>query len=421
MNYFLNTCHTIISKIGALLGLWKYEIYRDEFRTNSFESFREPRESDDVPQHKIINVQPRYDENNIAQSTNMRFVFKDVLLDRLNEHFKYMRHLKGSDFESYNLLRQNGSVLTATYAWKETKLSKWFLENRPAFGCVLYAGEQFDKTDKIFPRLFHFRKYKKAPLSIQPTNGDGDVYVVGVLWHTDEMVQKLGKSFKDGVSSEFAVWVKSNGDVKALRVRETGERIVTPRRGNKFYVPNKGWTIPKWHKDWASDNNKDPLEFLADMFIKSVSAYEMSSMQETIEIRATKGGVTAVFGVDVERTPYFFKDRVSISGTKKRIFHIVRPHDRVRKGKSTTVKMHFRGERLFKWNGYNIEITVPIRDGWKLVSETGPLGGYDLNALLKDGDNVGDFITEDHLTNEVERARRAAISRHTNIHYSHES
>jgi len=79
---------------------------------------------------------------------------------------------------------------------------------------------------------------------------------------------------------------------------------------------------------------------------------------------AAKDNLIAVFGVDIKRVPFFFRDREHVfdakTGKKKRIFHIVRPHPRVTS--STGVKMHFRGLRKFAWNGYGISITVPGRD-----------------------------------------------------------
>jgi hypothetical protein len=79
-----------------------------------------------------------------------------------------------------------------------------------------------------------------------------------------------------------------------------------------------------------------------------------------VRVEASKGAEIAVFGVDITRTPYFFKDRDKVEG--RRIFHIVRTHQRVRAdGTVRPIKTHFRGLRYFRWNGYDIKITVP---GW---------------------------------------------------------
>ena len=82
-----------------------------------------------------------------------------------------------------------------------------------------------------------------------------------------------------------------------------------------------------------------------------------------IRIRAQKGSIPCIFSVDLLRTPYFFKDRdtkVNVNGVKKRIFHIVRTHKRkFKNGREIFVKSHFRGLRHFRWNDYNVTITMP--------------------------------------------------------------
>ena len=86
-----------------------------------------------------------------------------------------------------------------------------------------------------------------------------------------------------------------------------------------------------------------------------------------IRITATKGKLTAAFGVDIKRTSYFFRDRRSraqFRGSTTHIFHIVRPHVR-KNGKA--VPMHFRGLREFEWAGHKIKISVPGRDHFHLT------------------------------------------------------
>jgi hypothetical protein len=96
-----------------------------------------------------------------------------------------------------------------------------------------------------------------------------------------------------------------------------------------------------------------------------------------IRVAVTKGDMTAVFGVAIHRTAYFFQDRdyeLTEHGTRKRIFHIVRPHTRA---DGTIVKMHFRGARTFHWAGYDVEITVPGLDHFMMNEfEPGTIDSY---------------------------------------------
>ena len=105
-----------------------------------------------------------------------------------------------------------------------------------------------------------------------------------------------------------------------------------------------------------------------------------------IKVTAEKGGVAAVFSVNVHRTAYFFQDRdyhLTEGGTRKKIFHFVRPHVR---SDGVTVKAHFRGERSFDWAGYKINITVPGRDHF--VTDEFNVGASDAYWLDKDVKHV---------------------------------
>ena len=91
-----------------------------------------------------------------------------------------------------------------------------------------------------------------------------------------------------------------------------------------------------------------------------------------IRVAVKKNKVTAVMNVNVERTPYFFRDRdpIVVDGVTKRIFHVVRPHERA---DGSVVRMHFRGAKQFVWNGYDVSITVPGKDhaDWMDASMSG--------------------------------------------------
>ena len=66
-----------------------------------------------------------------------------------------------------------------------------------------------------------------------------------------------------------------------------------------------------------------------------------------------------MFGVALKRLGYFFQDRdieLYDSGVKKRIFHVVKAHQRP---DGTIVPMHFRGQREFSWADCHVKITVP--------------------------------------------------------------
>ena len=105
-----------------------------------------------------------------------------------------------------------------------------------------------------------------------------------------------------------------------------------------------------------------PEDYLCRVFMEAALMYESAALGSMIRITATKGKLTATFGVDVKRTSYFFSDRdvvLNAKGSTARIFHIVRPHTRK---DGSVVPMHFRGLNQFEWAGHQINITVPGRD-----------------------------------------------------------
>jgi hypothetical protein len=86
-------------------------------------------------------------------------------------------------------------------------------------------------------------------------------------------------------------------------------------------------------------------------------------------VRVRKGTAVISFAIDMLRTPYFFADRdktVTVNGRTHKILHVVRPHLRIGPdGRRHIVRMHFRGLRKFKWNGYSVSIGIA---GWHGVA-----------------------------------------------------
>jgi hypothetical protein len=82
-----------------------------------------------------------------------------------------------------------------------------------------------------------------------------------------------------------------------------------------------------------------------------------------IQVRVGKGKRRITFAIDMLRTPYFFNDRdkvVNENGQTKRIFHIVRAHERTMAGgEKKVIKSHTKGLRKFTWNGYGVNILLP--------------------------------------------------------------
>jgi hypothetical protein len=250
------------------------------------------------------------------------------------------------------------------------KLSPWWCAHRPGFGCVTYGITSRIEQDELkgdkggyklwVPKFLYFVKYKIPPPEVQPASG-GDTYKMTVWWDRPHDPTLKGKG---GAPEEYAVWVSSAGDeVRVLPCCKT-EMISVPERKNgllHFDVPQRRWTIPRRYIYWAKRHGTDANTFLSTLFVDAAHAVERSNYS-MVRVAVHKGNLTAVFGVEVKRIPYFFQDRditLTENGVKQRIFHIVRPH--VRKT-GAAVPFHFRGLHEFSWAGYRVKITVPHRD-----------------------------------------------------------
>ena len=302
------------------------------------------------------------------------------------------------------------------------ELSKWWKDNRPGFGAISYGidrdsleeesflvcdlppesfpkrerelkrykrvvtvtgGNSFkdEKTGEVckpgiiwVPKFLYFHKYRRPPPTVQRAS-DGDVYSMTVYWdRVDGYSRAFEKRHKGGVPQDYAVCVeRATGKVRVLNML-INERVHIrhtrgPDRGQMFSIPNRHWGVPSEHLSWACGRyDSSPEDYLRRCFIEAALMYESAAMGSMIRVEASRGSLCATFGVDVKRMSYFFKDRdVTVAtlterGTRRPIFHIVRPHMRQTKKGASAVRMHFAGLKEFEWAGYKIRITVPVLD-----------------------------------------------------------
>ncbi len=236
-------------------------------------------------------------------------------------------------------------------------------------GRPIKLGEQQFKTAMFWvPKFLYFHKYDKPPAEIQRVV-DGDVYTMTIYWdRVSGYSNTFHKRHKGGSPQEYAVCVeKATGEVRVLRqLIHDKIRIKSKKENNgSFSIPNKHWGYPEEHLNWAHRENISPEDFLRRCFMEAALMYETASMGSMIRVAASKGNLTATFGIEIKRTSYFFKDRdivLTPKGKRARIFHIRRPHVRKTKHGDVGVKLSFPGLKQFTWAGYQISITVPGLD-----------------------------------------------------------
>ena len=329
-----------------------------------------------------------YEESEIYGEFN----FRDTILQQLERYFVYLERMKKYDWSSYALYRQIGAtvvpyVACGSHDRKKDKedfdpkepvpaLPEWFHKTRPAFGCYVYGAdpetEKYEleakskkepKSKVWVPKFMYFTKYELAPPTMQRVN-DGDTYKMTVWW--DRPFDPKTK-IKYGRPQEFGIFVSRDGKtVRALKeIKTRWVSVEAKRKNDRFHIPQRAWSIPDDFEAWAKSRGETAQHMLTDMFVRSAIRHEWAQYS-MVRVAASKGDMTAVFGVNVRRMSYFFQDRdihLTEHGGRKKVFHMVRPHTRK---DGTAIKAHFRGEREFTWAGYNISITIPGRDHFML-------------------------------------------------------
>lgn len=295
------------------------------------------------------------------------FYFREAILDQLDLYMKYVRRMQCGDREAYDLYSRVGaSLLPYRAVDTEKTLSPWFRETLPSFGAVAitvtpYIEKLEDKGNIIYPRFLYFRKHKCSPPGVQHSSL-GAVYVVTAYF------DKISNSkIKHGAPLEYPVVVDPLGGVHVLRtLLLKGQQIRHRRqgltRGQISQITHQRWGIHKEFIDWAAEHNMSAEELLRRNFIRAANSFTNANAS-MIRVAASKDKLTALFGIDALRTSYFFKDRdvvLTEKGKKARVFHVRRGHKRItRTGRTIYLRTTFAGLRRFRWNGYDIHISVP--------------------------------------------------------------
>lgn len=319
------------------------------------------------------------------------FFFRDAILDQLDHYFEVLARMKKGDHQSYQFFSRLGGHIVPSQGWVphvvSDHLPPWWRDTLPSTGGVFFGDNRIEEREKkgkvMWVRALYFQKYRRRgqPREVQPVSA-GTVYSLTVYWDMPRDAGWNRKIGEQGIVQMFPVVIAEDGEVTVLRMLETKHHYVAGKKRyhgerREFHIPERRWGIPDDYTKWAKQHDEPVDKFLRNIFINAAEGYMMANAAMT-RVAVTKGKLTGVFAVDIERTPYFFRDRevtVTESGARKRIFHIVRPHERINAGgHKSFVRMHFRGERTFAWNGYSISITVP---GW----HHGDFSDFDVGAI----------------------------------------
>jgi hypothetical protein len=296
------------------------------------------------------------------ESMGCLYYFGD-LLDHLDDYFHTLRLLRQCDPDCYDLYRHIGAqVINSDSLLEFGRLKKAWLKQRPAFGMIHMRDFNEEDDDRIPVALAYYDKVSQ-PFNVERSRHD--IYEASFFF-SNRLNTK--KAFNDKAS--FHVSVSPRGKITLLKeLHQYSVKVGSRKKGSAGTIYRKKFAIPGELKWWVDDirkreNRKKLTEEKYAAHIFSFIANAMINVNAGIQIAVKRGHLTAVFNIDMLRTPYFFKDRektVNHNGRTKKIFHIVRTHKRrTRKGEKY-IKTHFRGIKEFNWNGYDVRIKSPKR------------------------------------------------------------
>ncbi len=330
--------------------------------------------------------------------------FKRDILDHLDEYHICIKRMKKTDPDGYALYSKIGAAVLSPKTAMQFDLGPvWRIpDQRPSFGCVAILCEPERAKDWFHVKLGYFRRIIRVPPEVE--GHTGQVYEVTLFYTKVDEPTKWGR-----LSTNFYVELFDDGEVGALRcLHPTVQKIYHHDRvGGVSTIRHKAWGYGGFLE--SDDHDDPPQERACKIFGFIATGYEHASM--ALRVSATKNKVTAMFGIDLLRTPYFFDDRDATytnHGAKKKIFHIVRTHARaLADGRVVHVKSHFRGEREFEWNGHHVIISMPGHHHTPLTEYHGGAHIYESDEQWPPG-----MISEAKLGKK--------ISQHLKDDYSHD-
>jgi len=291
-----------------------------------------------------------------------RWYFRRDILERLDDYMYFAKKLRRTDHEAYNYVSKVGAILGSENALNERTLSPRWRKEGPNIGAgALAFPSSYDDKTGIVAKFIYFRRINNRPPALQPTNAR-DIYYV-ILFYSERRDDR--KFDKYAWPLCFHVGITHDGEMMLLKEKQATQQLFKPhgkRTAQRALgrVTHHSMGVPSGVLTAARDHNMDVDKWVKFCATYAMVHYENASMD--LIVRAKKGNTTAAFSVDLLRTPYFFKDREFVpasDGRRKRIFHIVRVHERNTKHGRTYVRTHFRGMRRFNWNGYKVSVGMP--------------------------------------------------------------
>ena len=322
------------------------------------------------PTSRLTHYLKSYEEENITvfDRRSLRYVLEDAPL-----YFNVISELRMVSWDDYRLLAQIGCALAPIRGNnKRGRISTQLVGNTyPAFAATISLGKYWwgedwsDPTEKDqWARLILFKRIANGPF---------------VRWG-NVFYEWLDVAINKEKNEHWARAAYIGVDTSRRQVRVLAEPGVKHQ-----VLPNGDWiyhrrvSVPRWvtlsYEDHAQDwerRHKEPcpertVHEHAERLL-AITLSEWRSVDKAWQVHLEKDGIEMRICVPERSAVNFFKDRDAEEGARRRaIFHIVRAHQRILpNGRYTDVKEHYRGNRVFNWNGYDVLITVPGHHHTKL-------------------------------------------------------
>jgi len=221
--------------------------------------------------------------------------------------------------------------------------------------CMAEGSTDSDGTKWLNPQIMFAIKHKKLPwnVSYQP----GVPYLFGLAFTVDGklfwMHMYVTVSRKTGA---ILICDELRAIQNVIPMKSSASKRAT---GRTQVITRTTWMSPSLLEEESRTIQESKIGALNLM--RSMHDWWVGrDVRWNIVVKKNADRIT--FGIDDKETPFYFRNRdktVTEGGVTKRIVHYVKEHERVVDTKTTTVKEHIRGLRMFDWMGYHCKVISP--------------------------------------------------------------
>ena len=230
----------------------------------------------------------------------------------------------------------------------------------PAIMCISSASKHAVNNDNnIYPKIVFAIKQKKLPWHV--------AYQAGAPYQFGMAFDLEGKLF--WIHMHLTV-NRTTGEIKYCDELRVNQHTVPVKKskGRKSNGRSNTYFTKSWvHAQFLEDDRRSIQEsrlIMANLFIAMHKWWSERDSRWNVVVK--KNGERVTFGVDNDKTPYYFKDRDKTirtpTGQAKKIVHYVKEHERKYADKTTLIKEHIRGLQEFEWAGYHCKVVSPKLD-----------------------------------------------------------